>query len=65
MLPMTWWCTVWSGALARSRVNEGFPREGGVRKSLHEGQVGCLLVRSDKERDYCGSLIEDIRFMSD
>ena len=36
--------------LARSRANEGLPREGGVRRSwsLHEEKVGYLLAQSDR-----------------
>ena len=35
------------GTWTRSRVNEGLPRERGVRRSLQGGTVGCLLVQSN------------------
>ena len=39
----------WRGGetLARSRVNEGLPREGCGRSSLQEGKAGYMLVQSD------------------
>ena len=59
-MPMTWgWKT-----LTRNRINEGYPRGGGVRSSLQEGKVGCLLLKNDR-RETTVVLLHDVRFISD
>lgn len=48
----------------RSRVNDGLPWEGGVRRSLHEGKEGYALAQSDR-RAITTAVLEDIQFMSE
>ena len=48
---------------ARSRVDEGLPREGGVRRSLHEEKLAKFLAQSDERETTAVS--ESVRFMSD
>ena len=49
--------------MTRNRINEGYPRGGGVRCSLQEGKVGYLLLKSDR-RETIVVLLHDIRFIS-